>query len=372
MASVTLQNVQIAALPEGPLLNLEIADREFVVLAGPAGCGNSAILRMIAGLAEVPQGEILLDDRRINDVSPVDRDVAFVSRGEALYPGMSVHENLAFGLERRKFAKTEINKRIEAAAQILGLRELLQRGPLTLSGENRQLVAFARAMVLQPKVFLFDEPFSSLPLDARVRGRAEIRKLHQRLLATMIYATHDSVEAMAMGGRMVVLDRGVVQQDGKAKAIYDEPANLSVAGFVGSPPMNLVQGTVKQDRESLVFSEGDDGTIAIKLPVSRFAGAKDFLGKPVVLGVRPEEIEVASSSSGTERSPASFRALVDRVEPRGAETDLYLETGAHSLICRSGREIDHTEGGHRLQFEITLEKGHLFDPNSGRRITPGP
>ena len=364
MATVSLKNIPVG----GQVLDLEIGDREFVVLTGPAGCGSSTILRMIAGLEEVPQGDIQLGDRRINDVPPKDRDVAFVAHDFAPYPGLSVHENLAFGLERRGFAQTEIKKRVLAGAEILGLEGQLRGKSQFLSGEERQLVALARAMVLQPKVFLFDNPFLTLEANAQMRGRAEIKKLHQRMPATMIYATQDPVEAMALGARTVVLDLGIVQQDGQAQSVYDAPATLFVAGFVGSPPMNLVHGTLKQDGDALLFSEAGDGTIAIRLPAARFGAAQEFSGKPIVLGIRPADLEIAPSASGTERNASSFRALVDRVEPRGAETDLHLLTGAHELTCRSRRWVDQAEGGHRFQFEVNLEKTHFFDPASGHRI----
>lgn len=356
MAGITLRSVRVG---QGTL-NLEIKDREFVVLTGPVGCGSSAILRMIAGLDEAREGEILLGERPINDVAAKDRDIAFVAHDYAPYPGLSVYENLALGLKRRKFADAEIRKRVVAVAGILGLEEPLDRQPRP-DGEERQLIALARAMVLQPKVFLFDEPFSGLDSAARRRGRTQIKQLHQRLPATMIYATPDPVEALGIGQRIVVLDRGSVEQDGSVQAIYETPANLFVAGFAGSPPMNLVQGTLKQERDSLLFTETGDGTIAIRLPIS-----KDYSGKPIVLGVRPEDIEIAAS--GAERSPNGFKALVDRIEPRGSETDLYLKTGAHELVCRSRRWIDQGEGGHRFQFEINLEKTHFFDPVSGRQI----
>jgi multiple sugar transport system ATP-binding protein len=371
MAGVTLNNVSVTG-PGETGLNLEIKDGEFVVLAGPPGSGTSAILRMIAGLEEISQGEILLDNRRINEIPAADRDVALVSHDYAPFPAMSVYENLAFGLERRKFAKTEIEKRVRAAAEILGLQEQLDRRTQSLSGEERQLIALARAMVRQPKVFLFDKPFSTVELGARTRGRAEIKKLHQRLPAIMIYATDDSVDAIAMGERAVMLDHGVVQQDGSAQNIYNSPANLFVARFASSPPMNLVHGTLKQDRDWFLFSEAGDGTIAIRLPVSHFAGGRDFFGKAVVLGIRPEDIEITSSPSPAGRSATSFRALVDRIEPRGAETDIYLQTGAHELVCHTRQWVDQGEGGHRFQFEINQEKTHLFDPTSGRRIMQEP
>lgn len=362
MAGITLKNVQVG---QGAI-SLEIKDREFVALTGPLDCGSRAVLRMIAGLDEVSGGDIFLGERRINDMLPKDRDVALVAHDYAPYPGMSVYENLALGLERRKFAQTEIRKRILAVAEILGLQEPLDRKPRA-NGEERRLIALARAMVLQPKVFLFDEPCSGLDSAARRRGRGWIKKLHQRMPATMVYATHDPVEALAIGERTVVLDRGSVQQDGSAQAIYDDPANLFVAGFSGSPPMNFVRGALKQERDSLLFTEMGDGTIAIRLPIS-----KEYSGKPVVLGIRPEDIEIAPAAGGAERSANGFRALVDRIEPRGAETDLYLQTGGHELVCRSRRWIDQGEGGHRFQFEMDLEKTHLFDPVSGVRIMAKP
>jgi multiple sugar transport system ATP-binding protein len=362
MAGITLKNVQVG---QGAI-NLEIKDREFVTLTGPLDCGSRAVLRMIAGLDEVSGGDIVLGEHRINDMLPKDRDIAFVTHDYAPYPGMSVYENLALGLERRKFAQAEIRKRILAVAEMLGLQEPLDRKSRA-KGEERQLIALGRAMVLQPKVFLFDEPFSGLDSAAQRRGRALIKKLQQRLPATMAYATHDPVEALAIGERTVVLNRGSVQQDGSAQAIYDAPANLFVAGFSGSPPMNLVRGALKQERDSLLFTETGDGTIAIRLPIS-----KEYSGKPVVLGIRPEDIEIDPAAGGAERSTNGFRALVDRIEPRGAKTDLYLQTGAHELVCRSRRWIDQGEGGHRFQFEIDLEKTHLFDPVSGGRIMAKP
>ena len=373
MATVILKDVSVRgdfAVQGG--LNLEIRDREFVVLTGPAGCGISTIVRMIAGLEEVSRGEILLGERRLNDLPPINRDIALISHDYAPYPRLSISDNLVFGLERRKFSKTEIKKRVLVAAEIVGLQDLLERKPESLSDEERQRIGLARAMVLQPKVFLFDEPFAKLDAKAQTAGRAEIKKLHQRLPATMIYVTHDPIEAMAMGERMVVVNRGMVEQDGTVLSVYDEPGNLFVAGFVGNPPMNLVKGTLKQDRDSLLFLEDGDGTIEIRLPASRFAMAKNFVGKQVVLGIRPEDIAIAADPSGGSRSPAGFKALVERVEPSGAETDLYLQTGVHALICRNRRWIDRGEGGRRSQFEIDLEKAHLFDANSGRLLMQEP
>jgi multiple sugar transport system ATP-binding protein len=343
-------------------LNLEIQDREFVVLTGPSHSGISSIVRMIAGLDDVSEGDVFIGDRRANDLLPKDRDVAMVSQDYAPYPRMSVYENLSFGLKRRKFPSAEIKKRVQAAAGIVGLEELLQSKPRSLSSTQRQRVALARAIALQPKVILFDEPLANLEAKTRREMRHEIAKLHQRLQATMIYATHDPIEAMALGGRIIVMNDGAIQQDGTALSLYDEPANSFVAEFL-SPPINLVQGTLKQDRDSLVFCERDDGTIEVRWPISEFPEARDLVGKPVLLGIRPEDIRVAQSSKA-EGSPGSFRAIVELVEVIGAEENIYLQTGAHTLVCRTGRSVDQREAGHRLQFELNAEKVCLFDPIS--------
>jgi multiple sugar transport system ATP-binding protein len=375
MAKVSLKNVtkiypgkngrDVTAVND---LDLEIQDREFVVLVGPSNCGISSIVRMIAGLDDISKGDIFIGDRRVNDMPPKDRGIAMVSQDYAPYPRMSVYDNLAFGLKLRKFPNAEIKKRVFAAAGILGLQELFKRKPESLSGEQRQRVAIARAIALQPKVFLFDEPFANLAAKTRGQMRNEIAKLHQRLQATLIYATHDPIEAMAMGGRIVVMNDDAIQQDGTALSLYDEPANSFVAEFVG-PPMNLVQGTLKEDRDSLVFGEREGGTIEVRLPISEFPGARDFAGGAVLLGIRPEDIEVAEFTKVTEKHPGSFPAIVDLVEPMGREANLYLQTGAHTVVCRSQRQVDNWEAGHRLQFELNVEKVCLFDPISRRRIT---
>jgi multiple sugar transport system ATP-binding protein len=375
MASVSLTNVSkiypgkngrdVTAVND---LALEIQDREFVVLVGPRNCGISSIVRMIAGLDDISKGDIFIGDRRVNDMPPKDHAIAMVSQNYVPYPRMSVYENLAFGLKLRKFPNSEIKKRVLAAAGILGLQELLERKSESLSSEQRQRVAIARAIALQPKVFLFDEPLASLEAKRGGQMRNEIAKLHQRLQVTMIYATHDPIEAMAMGSRVVVIDAGVVQQDGTALSLYDKPANSLVAEFVG-PPMNLVQGTLKHERDSLVFSEREGGTIEVRLPISEFPGPRDFAGGLVLLGIRPEDIEIAKFTKVTEKHLGSFPAIVDLVEPMGKEANLYLQTGAHTVVCRSQRQVDNREAGHRLQFELNVEKVCLFDPISRRRIT---
>jgi multiple sugar transport system ATP-binding protein len=350
-------------------VSLEIADREFVVLVGPSGCGKSTILRMIAGLEEISKGDIYIGDKRVNDVAPKDRDIAMVFQNYALYPHMSVYDNLAFGLKLRKFPKTEIKKRVVDAAGILGIESLLERKPKALSGGQRQRVAVGRAIVRQPKVFLFDEPLSNLDAKMRVQMRTEITRLHQRLQATMIYVTHDQIEAMTMGDRIVVMNEGVVHQTDAPLALYNEPVNLFVAGFLGSPPMNFVSGRLKQDKDKIRFCEIEGGTIEVAFPAADRPAAHEFVGKEVILGIRPEDIEVATFTRKEGKAAGvGFPAIVDIVEPMGAETNLHLQTGAHTLICRSQSAFDHREAGRRLQFEMNLTKAHLFDPASTSRL----
>src|SRR6266853_938917 len=346
-------------------LSLQVRDEEFLVLVGPSGCGKTTALRMLAGLEEQTTGDIFIGERRVNDVAPKDRDIAMVFQNYALYPHMSVFDNMAFGLKLRKYGKAEIKKRVGDAASILGIEGLLDRKPKALSGGQRQRVAVGRAIVRQPKVFLFDEPLSNLDAKMRVQMRTEITKLHQRLQATMIYVTHDQIEAMTMGDRIVVMNNGKVQQIDTPLKLYNEPDNLFVAGFLGSPPMNFIDGELKQERDAIVFKEIQGGTIQV-----RFANrpqAREFLGKPMLLGIRPEDIEVAQFSK-TGNTTASFPAIVDIVEQKGAETNLYLQTGAHTLVCRSQRALDHRETGHRLQFELSVNKAHLFDPATTSRV----
>ncbi len=373
MAKVSVQNVfkiypgdkgrDVTAVSD---VSLEIQDREFVVLVGPSGCGKSTTLRMIAGLEEISKGDIYIGDRKVNDLPPKDRDIAMVFQNYALYPHMSVYDNMAFGLKLRKYPKAEIRRRVMDAAGILGIEPLLERKPKALSGGQRQRVAVGRAIVRQPKVFLFDEPLSNLDAKMRVQMRTEITKLHQRLQATMIYVTHDQIEAMTMGDRIVVMNDGVVQQNDTPLKLYHQPANLFVAGFLGSPPMNFINGTLKLEREAFLFSEMEGGSIQARLPAASRPGAGALVDRPVILGIRPEDIELAQFAGG-DKETGSFPAIVDMVEPMGAETNLYLQTGAHTVVCRSQRALDHRETGHRLQFEMNLNKTHFFDPSSGQR-----
>ena len=348
-------------------ISLEVADREFVVLVGPSGCGKSTTLRMIAGLEEITRGDIFIGERRVNDLAPKDRDIAMVFQNYALYPHMTAYDNIAFGLKLRRYTKAEIKKRVRDAANVLGIEDLLDRKPKALSGGQRQRVAVGRAIVRQPKVFLFDEPLSNLDAKMRVQLRTEITKLHQRLQATMIYVTHDQIEAMTMGDRIVVMNDGKVQQNDTPLKLYNEPDNLFVAGFLGSPPMNFVGGTLKLERDELIFRESNKGVLQIRFPSHAHRGARGFAGNQIILGIRPEDIELAQYSKRGGES-AIFPAIIDVVEPMGAETNLYLQTGAHTIICRSQLALDHADTGRRQQFALTVGKAHFFDPQTANRV----
>jgi multiple sugar transport system ATP-binding protein len=371
MAKVLLKNVckiykgdkgkDVTAVSD---FNLEINDREFVVFVGPSGCGKSTTLRMIAGLEEISGGDVFIAEKRVNDVPPKDRDIAMVFQNYALYPHMSVYDNMAFGLKLRKYPKAEIHKRVMEASAILGIEQYLERKPKALSGGQRQRVAVGRAIVRQPKVFLFDEPLSNLDAKMRVQMRTEITKLHQRLQATMIYVTHDQVEAMTMGERIVVMKDGFIQQADAPLKLYNEPVNLFVAGFLGSPPMNFIRGTISGDKDNIVFKEIGGGAIQLKMHAHPGAGA--YVGKEVILGVRPEACDLVTP--GKPLPENSFQAVVDIVEPMGAETYFYIQTGAHTVISRSNMAVDQREAGHRLQFEIDATRVHLFDTESTLRI----
>ena len=345
--------------------NLEIKDREFVVFVGPSGCGKSTTLRMIAGLEDISEGDIHIGDRRINDIPPKDRDIAMVFQNYALYPHMSVYDNMAFGLKLRRLPKKEIRDRVNDAATILGIEPYLKRKPKALSGGQRQRVAVGRAIVRQPQVFLFDEPLSNLDAKMRVQMRTEITKLHQKLQATMIYVTHDQVEAMTMGTRIVVMKDGVIQQADAPLQLYRNPVNLFVAGFLGSPPMNFLQGVLRSSEGRVMFHERTGGTVVIDL--GNRGGLQDFIGREVTLGIRPEHCDVILHNASV--PAASFEAMVDLVEPMGAETYFYLNTGAHTLICRTQSEVDHRESGQRIRFQIDATRAHLFDPTDGKRLT---
>jgi multiple sugar transport system ATP-binding protein len=375
MAKVVIQDlVKIYPEKNGPgvravnRINLTIEDREFMVLVGPSGCGKSTTLRMIAGLEEISGGAISIDGRVINNVVPKDRDIAMVFQNYALYPHMSVFDNMAFGLKLRKFPKDEIRRRVQDAAQILGIEAYLDRKPKALSGGQRQRVAVGRAIVRKPKVFLFDEPLSNLDAKMRVSTRTEISKLHARLGATMIYVTHDQVEAMTMGDRICVMKDGDIMQVAAPLELYNRPANMFVAGFIGSPPMNFLHGTVQASGNRLVFVETNtQGTpVRIELDERLSARAAGYANKKIVFGIRPEDVHdtltVTNPNPGT-----TCEVKVEVSEPMGHETYLYLDTGAHSFIGRV-RSHDRFEVNSRVRITFGLENAHLFDPATEQTI----
>ncbi len=351
-------------------INLTIEDREFVVLVGPSGCGKSTTLRMMAGLEEISRGSIYIDGRKINDVPPKDRDIAMVFQNYALYPHMTVRRNMAFGLELRKYPKAEIDARVRDAAAILGLSdEMLERKPKALSGGQRQRVAVGRAIVRKPQAFLFDEPLSNLDAKMRVQMRTEISKLHRRLATTMIYVTHDQVEAMTMGDRIVLMKDGRIQQVAEPLEIYNNPANAFVAGFIGSPPMNFMEGSIVESSGRLFFVEtlatGAGNGAPARLAVSEEQARKlaGHAGKPVLFGIRPEDLGERALASSVSPDHC-FEATVEVVEPMGAETFLYLNTGSHTLIARSQSQI-REEAGRKILFHAAMNRACFFE-NPGR------
>jgi multiple sugar transport system ATP-binding protein len=368
MAKVVIENL-LKIFPEksGPgvravnEINLTVEDREFMVLVGPSGCGKSTTLRMIAGLEEISGGTIAIDGRIVNRVLPKDRDIAMVFQNYALYPHMSVYDNMAFGLKLRGIPKPEIAARVQEAAALLGLESYLQRKPKALSGGQRQRVAVGRAIVRKPKVFLFDEPLSNLDAKMRVSTRGEISKLHARLGATMIYVTHDQVEAMTMGDRICVMKDGNILQVAEPLALYNHPENLFVAGFIGSPPMNLFKGTVEADHGQIVFVEAGNPGAALRLTLGDALAKKAaaHLDRLLVLGIRSENVtDVLTAGDADPQRTAEVQ--IEVVEPMGAETYLYLDTGANPLIARV-RATDRFDPNHRLKVSFEMEKAHLFD-----------
>jgi multiple sugar transport system ATP-binding protein len=352
-------------------VSLEIGDGEFMVLVGPSGCGKSTTLRMIAGLEEISGGTVSIDGRVVNDVLPKDRDIAMVFQNYALYPHMSVYDNMAFGLRMRGRPRAEIDVRVREAAAMLGLGECLGRKPKALSGGQRQRVALGRAIVRQPKVFLFDEPLSNL--DARMRAdmRVEISRLHRSLGATMIYVTHDQVEAMTMGDRICVMKDGAVRQADEPLAVYRRPADTFVAGFIGSPPMNFIPGSVRNGPRGLVFSPaaGDGGgasVAALSLPAADTEVRPPVAdGGAVILGIRPEDI--SECGSGPSSSGRGIAAVVEAAEPMGAETHLHLKAAGQAIVARVRSERRH-EPGQAVTVDFDLSKAHLFDAATGRRL----
>jgi len=361
MSKVTLKNVfkiypgNVTAVRD---VNLEIQDKEFVVLVGPSGCGKSTTLRMIAGLEEISSGTIDIDGRVVNDVPPKDRDIAMVFQNYALYPHMTVYKNMAFGLKLRGFPKAEIDQRVRQAAEILNITDYLERKPKALSGGQHQRVAVGRAIVRQPKAFLFDEPLSNLDAKMRVQMRMEISKLHHQLQSTMIYVTHDQVEAMTMGDRIVVMKDGVIQQVDAPLKIYEHPANRFVAGFIGSPPMNFFEGTLAQKADGLYFTEG---TFTVRVDDAHARKLLEAKQESIVLGIRPENIQ-DSVFAVDPSADHLVKAKVEVIEPMGAEVYIYLTAGTHSFVAR----VDGHENAHVGQ-EVTM----LFDMAKASFFAPG-
>ncbi len=344
--------------------DLVINDKEFVVLVGPSGCGKSTTLRMVAGLEEISSGEIFIGDTLVNDVPPKNRDIAMVFQNYALYPHMTVYKNMAFGLMLRKYPKKEIDKRVRDAAEILGISHLLDRKPKALSGGERQRVAVGRAIVRQPKVFLFDEPLSNLDAKLRVQMRAEISKLHTRLQSTMIYVTHDQVEAMTMGDRIVVMLGGEIQQIASPLELYNKPVNKFVAGFIGSPPMNMLEGTIQAENGTLSFRDVS-GKLTAEIHENHRAALQPYAGKPVIFGIRPEHF--VENPSQTPVAGKSLQANVEVVEPMGSEIYLYLAVGTKSITARIHSDSEPVVNKAHV-LDIEMARAHFFDPTTEKAI----
>jgi len=359
MAEVALQGLnknfdEVYAVRD---VNLSIHDKEFIVLVGPSGCGKTTTLRMVAGLESISSGRILIDDKVINDLPPMDRDIAMVFQNYALYPHMSVYDNMAFGLKMRKFDRADIGRRVKEAAQILGIEQLLQRKPRQLSGGQRQRVALGRAIVRHPQVFLFDEPLSNLDAKLRVQMRVELKKLHDRLGTTAIYVTHDQVEAMTLGDRVVVMRDGLVQQCGEPLELYNEPANRFVAGFLGSPAMNFATVLVRKV-DGALWAE-DDG-IRIKVPGQTAGRLGRYADQQVTMGIRPEDLHLATEADPPE---LGFDAMVEVVEKLGSEILLDVAVGQHTMVASI--EPNVRIGVHeKLRLAMNPERLHFFDAAS--------
>jgi len=366
MAEVSLKNVDkiypgdVKAVSD---VSLDIKDGEFIVLVGPSGCGKSTTLRMVAGLEEISAGVISIGDRVVNDVPPKSRDIAMVFQNYALYPHMTVRDNMAFGLKLRKYPKDQIESRIQEAAKILGLEELLDRRPKALSGGQRQRVAVGRAIVRKPSVFLFDEPLSNLDAKLRVQMRLEISQLHSQLDATMIYVTHDQIEAMTMGDRIVVMKDGIVHQVADPITLYDSPVDKFVAGFIGTPPMNFFNGKLVGNNGSLSF-EADGGNV-IAVPEAHKEALSSYQGKPVVLGIRPEDI--GSNQAEQLADAPTLKAKVGVVEPMGSESYVHLDDGAHQFVSRADAH-KHYKVGDDVNMPVFIDKVHFFDSETEKTV----
>ncbi|MDH7485215.1 MAG: sn-glycerol-3-phosphate ABC transporter ATP-binding protein UgpC [Anaerolineae bacterium] len=358
MASVTYENVtkrfgEVVAVNN---MNLEVQDKEFLVLVGPSGCGKTTALRLLAGLEEVTHGNIYIGDRLVNDIAPKDRDIAMVFQSYALYPHMSVYDNMAFGLKLRKTPKAEIDRRVKEAAEILGISQLLDRKPKQLSGGQRQRVAVGRAIVREPAVFLFDEPLSNLDAKLRVQTRAELAKLHLRLGTTFIYVTHDQVEAMTMATRIAVMRDGILQQLDTPQNLYDHPGNVFVAGFIGSPSMNFFDATLVESDGQLFV---DGGSFRLEVPEDKIAPLLPHKGKEVIFGIRPEDIH-AKPFVPPGIAKADMKADVDVTELMGNEIFVYCLTGNKSFIARVDPRL-RARPGEQIELALNMANMHIFE-----------
>ncbi|MCE5200167.1 MAG: sn-glycerol-3-phosphate ABC transporter ATP-binding protein UgpC [Armatimonadota bacterium] len=346
-------------------VDLEIKDKEFMVFVGPSGCGKTTCLRMIAGLEESTSGEIMIGDRLVNDVSPKDRDIAMVFQNYALYPHMSVYDNMAFGLKLRKVPREQIKSRVAEAAKLLGLTDLLNRKPKQLSGGQRQRVALGRAIVREPAVFLMDEPLSNLDAKLRVQTRSELIKLHRRLGITTIYVTHDQVEAMTMGDRIMVMNQGTVQQVDTPLGLYNRPANKFVAGFIGTPSMNFLDAKIEVSGNDCYI---DGGCFKVKAPADKADLLKPYAGKVVEFGIRPEDIfdkNLRNLVQATDDNSA--KAMIDVVEPMGSIVTMYLSCGSHAMVASIDAETKHKED-QEIELVFDMEKTHIFDKDTEKAI----
>jgi multiple sugar transport system ATP-binding protein len=368
MASLSLKNIykvyagNVTAVRD---FNLDIEDKEFIVFVGPSGCGKSTTLRMIAGLEEISQGELNIGEKLVNDVAPKDRDIAMVFQNYALYPHMSVYDNMAFGLKLRKVPKAEIEKKVKEAARVLDIEHLLDRKPKALSGGQRQRVALGRAIVREPKVFLMDEPLSNLDAKLRVQMRTEISKLHKKLQTTFVYVTHDQTEAMTMGTRIVVMKDGLIQQVDTPQHIYDHPVNIFVAGFIGSPQMNFMDAKVEEKDGKVVLVFGDDTVV---LPEDKAVAVKKggYIGKDVIMGIRPENLD--DSAEFIAKHPESIiSATVEVTELMGAETYIYLAKGKSNIIARVNGS-SKAQVGDVLKLALDTSKIHVFDKETENTV----
>ncbi len=360
MASVTYEHVwkkfgEVTALQD---LDIKIADKEFLVLVGPSGCGKTTALRCLAGLEEATSGNIMIDNKVVNNVAPKDRDIAMVFQSYALYPHYSVYDNMAFGLKLRHVPKDKIKERVEEAARIMGIEQLLKRKPRELSGGQRQRVAVGRAIVREPKVFLFDEPLSNLDAKLRVAMRTEISKIHNRLATTFIYVTHDQTEAMTMASRIAVMNKGILQQLDTPQNLYDHPNNLFVAGFIGSPAMNFFNGHIRKDGSKLYF---DSGYFKLKIPQKRSASYQKLADHDVIFGIRPENIyNPEFAPPGVDCEPVEGK--VEVTELMGNEIFLYMVSGTTNYVARVDPRTTFKMGD-KVQLLFNMDLVHIFDPS---------